>query len=1102
MARMKSLLATYTDNSSVIKEIHRYHSLEDILYHYGSVVNSKKRMEMKCVRKLLILLSVLFCFCIRNAYAETYLESIYENYYKILDEEKKPQGDKYITRGEFVALLVGQTDDELLCTFYDVYEAEWDYKYIAVAQNKGYALGDGENSFNSKGYLKVQDAVVFLSRVHNIDEKSFGSYDADEVFDVSSYAKNYVGYAVNENIYPKTDGGYLKGDDRISVKDALCLMNAYNELSQNGQSSVRFLNGYPKTDVSGSSKTINVTLKTDQPCVVYYEMVENEGNDFNYEISRDRVGTLLTSISVRNKEISVNLKAEPQKVYDIFLVLEGMDGKKSGVYSLRNISVLPFTIGNGTVKNPYQIHSAYQFEQIRRYPDKCFLLCIDIDYNKDWIPIGLMRNEKNFSGVFDGGGHYIRGLKIDVETDAGLFGQIDGATIKNLYVDAVVSGKKNTGIIAGISNKGKIINCHTSGSVVAKENIAGGIVGKNDGEIVECVSAVYSVESNSYAGGIAGTNFGGIENCISAVNIVNSGMYASSVAGINSGGIIINTVAASMEVNNDILIKTGRITTNKEGGKTINNYAYSDMLSGDDINIGENTQDGNEVSWEELKSKSFYENWLGWNFENVWTMKNSPSFILPTLKNIHKPELIAGITKYAPKKISNEEDLVNISRSLNSHYYLANDINLEYKNLKEKYWVPLGISDEYGNLHKSFSGTLDGCGHTIRNLKLSHINNVMQYGLFGVIYGGEVRNLKLENVSGNVRGTVGAIAGVNYGKIENCDANGKLDVYDRNGETVIGGICGINYTNIISTDSKISINADTESASIGGISGMNEGFIFDCSHDAKLNTVQGGKSSNVVVGGISGSNYSGYIYNCYANNDINSDSNTGYCGGIAGLMNSGEIYKCSSDGKIYFKSKRKNNSNAYLGGICGLISGGLVMNSFSDGDIEAISNEGYIGGISGFCENASIQNVYTTGNLKQNGNNEPLNSVYSGGIIGYCQDSYVLGSVSINKQISTNGKYGEICGYAMGGGIDSDFSCDEIELSGERGQESISGIRKTYSELKDKNFFFAPVYEGGLLGWDCVDYGGEVWKNSNNKSYPFPILNDVKNQNKFEYILN
>lgn len=1059
-------------------------------------------MEMKCVKKLMILLLVLFCFCIHNTYAITYLESLYESYYKILDEEKKPQGDKYITRGEFVALLVGQTDDELLCTFYDVYESEWDYKYIAMAQNKKFALGDGENSFNSKEYLKAQDAVVFLSRVYRIDELSFGNHNVDEVSDVSQYAKKYVGYAINENIYPKINGEYLKGNDKISVKDALYLMNSYNELSQNGFSSVRLLNGYPKTDLSGSSNTIKVILKTDQPCVVYYEMIENEGNSFNYEMSRDRIDTFLTSVSASNKEIFVNLKAEPKKSYDIFFVLEGMDGKKSGVYSLKNVSVLPFTIGKGTKNNPYQIHSAYQFEQVRKYPDKCFLLCTDIDYNKDWIPIGLIRNEKNFSGVFDGGGHYIKGLRIDVENDAGLFGQIDGATIKNLYVDAVVSGKKNTGIIAGVSNKGKIIDCHTSGEVLAKGNIAGGIVGKNDGEIVECVSAVYSVESNSYAGGIAGTNYGMIEDCISVVNVVNSGMYASSVAGINSGGIIMNSVAATTQINNDIFIGTGRITTNKENGETINNYAYSDMLSDEDINIGENTQDGSEVSWEELKSEKFYKDKLGWDFVYKWTLKNSPVFMMPTLKKVHKPELSPGMTIYAPKKISNEEELMNISKGLNAHYYLANDISLEYKKSKEKYWMPLGISDEYGNLHKSFSGTLDGCQNTIRNLKLSHIDNVMQYGLFGVIYGGEVRNLNIENVSGNVRGTVGAVAGVNYGKIENCSAKGKFDVYDRNGETVIGGICGINYTNIISTDCEVSINADTESASIGGISGMNEGFIFDCSHNAKLKTVQGGKSSNAVVGGISGSNYSGFVYNCYANNEINSDSNTGYCGGIVGLMNSGEIYKCSSDGMIYFESQRKNNSNAYLGGICGLISDGLIMNSFSDSDIEAISNEGYVGGISGFCENSSIQNVYATNKLKQKGDNEANENIYSGGISGYLQESYVLGSVSINEEISTNGKCGEICGYAIGGVIDNNFAYDKIELNGERGESSIDGNKKAYSELKNKNFFFLPVYEGGLLGWDCTDFDGEAWQSSDNKSYPFPVLNDVKNQNKFQYNIN
>lgn len=1032
------------------------------------------------MKKLVILVFVLFCLFTQNVFAKTYLETIYENYYQILDEEDKLQGESYITRGEFVALLMNSfnyTSDLYLCTFYDVYESSWDYKYIATAQNKEITFGGAGNEFNSNEYLKVEDAVVFLSRAYKLDKIPIGSYTLDKDLSVSDYAKDFVGYAISEGLYPN----YLKGNENISIKDALDLMNKYNELSKLGFGTVKFLKGYPQTEISGRSSSILLNLKTDKPCVVYYMMVENDGRNYDYVPPVESVNSFLTSISAPNTQISVNLPAEQKKKYDIFFVLKGEDGKKSGVYALEKVSVLPFTIGDGTKKNPYKIYSQYQFEQMRNYPDKCFELCTNIEYNGDWIPIGSMRNEKNFSGVFDGGGHSIKGINVNVLDYAGLFSELDGAIVKNLYVDATVNGNSYVGIIAGVSNNAVITDCHVSGTVNAKENIAGGIVGKNNGEINNCVSSVYSVTSNSYAGGVTGANYGIVKNCISAVERVSAGMYASSVAGANLSGIIENCVAVSMEINNDLTLQCGRITTNKENGITKNNYAYQDMIAGESIYIDENMQDGSDMSWEDVISKSFYVDKLNWDFNNKWTLENSPTYMLPHLKNVSKPVLTEGLTIYAPKKVSTQDDLVAIAKSLNSHYYLANDITLEYNNSDKDYWIPLGLSDEYGNLHNSFTGTFDGRGHAIKNLKLEHTSGVIQYGLFGILYGGTVRNLEVSNVLGTVRGTVGVIAGVNYGLIENCKTAGTLDVYDRNSESLIGGICAINYTNIISCDSKVKINADTESASLGGISGSNEGFIYDCTHDAQIKSIQGGKSSNVIVGGISGTNYSGFIYNCYAYNDINSNSNTGYLGGIVGLMNNGEIYKCSSGGKIYFEAEKKRRSYAYSGGICGLVSQGLIMNSFSQSEIVVNSDSGYVGGISGFLENASIQNVYSINKLKQIGNTE---NVFAGGISGYSDNSYILDSVSINPSIETNGKSADICAYINNGALENNYYYD--------GKENFNNI----------SFFFTPVFEGGKLGWSSLEYGGDVWMKSPNLNYPFPVLYGVENQENFYYDVN
>jgi hypothetical protein len=68
------------------------------------------------------------------------------------------------------------------------------------------------------------------------------------------------------------------------------------------------------------------------------------------------------------------------------------------------------------------------------------------------------------------------------------------------------------------------------------------------------------------------------------------------------------------------------------------------------------------------------------------------------------------------------EDLYNIRNNLSGSYVLMNDIDLSTFNGGD--WVPIGVDSE------SFSGTFDGQGHIIRNLKI--IDSQYQYnGLFG-----------------------------------------------------------------------------------------------------------------------------------------------------------------------------------------------------------------------------------------------------------------------------------------------------------------------------------------------------------------------------------
>lgn len=60
-----------------------------------------------------------------------------------------------------------------------------------------------------------------------------------------------------------------------------------------------------------------------------------------------------------------------------------------------------------------------------------------------------------------------------------------------------------------------------------------------------------------------------------------------------------------------------------------------------------------------------------------------------------------------------------------------------------KLWIPLGFSDE-----APFSGTFNGNGFTIKNISIDDQSGDYKYiGFFGLVKGGTVHNVALENVN-------------------------------------------------------------------------------------------------------------------------------------------------------------------------------------------------------------------------------------------------------------------------------------------------------------------------------------------------------------------
>lgn len=181
--------------------------------------------------------------------------------------------------------------------------------------------------------------------------------------------------------------------------------------------------------------------------------------------------------------------------------------------------------GKGIYQNPYLINS---------YDDLCKLrdLCNDgnnfanvfFEQTKNimmpdlnWEPIGF---ESEFSGIYNGNGHYINNLNADNEYTSGLFGRLSG-TVANLGIEGGRIVSENCGSIAGLicSEDALIINCYSKANLSG--TFVGGIAGyaKENGTLA-CVFDATSIEGE-YAGGAIGVGkFSKLYSCFSENSII------------------------------------------------------------------------------------------------------------------------------------------------------------------------------------------------------------------------------------------------------------------------------------------------------------------------------------------------------------------------------------------------------------------------------------------------------------------------------------------------------------------------------------------------------------------------------------------------------
>jgi hypothetical protein len=213
------------------------------------------------------------------------------------------------------------------------------------------------------------------------------------------------------------------------------------------------------------------------------------------------------------------------------------------------VTVTPYTAGDGSSGNPWQVNNAAQLAWINTNATSLaasYRQMTDIASLGTWTPIGSSGDP--FAGVYDGNGKQIGGMNLTPTGNyAGLFGYTNNATIKDLTVGGTINSSpySNVGGLAGTAVDTDIDNCHSSVTVTATSSV-GGLVG-NFGSLLRspvisnCSAQGAVFGSGGTVGGLAGASVG-----TASYLVLINGCSASGAIAANNG-----TVGGLLGTTND-----------------------------------------------------------------------------------------------------------------------------------------------------------------------------------------------------------------------------------------------------------------------------------------------------------------------------------------------------------------------------------------------------------------------------------------------------------------------------------------------------------------------------------------------------------------------
>lgn len=714
-----------------------------------------------------------------------------------------------------------------------------------------------------------------------------------------------------------------------------------------------------------------------------------------------------------------------------------------------------FAGGTGTAFEPYIIETKEHLNNVRNYPRSWFVLANDIEFNERdfsedgafynngsfWIPI-------NFNGIFDGRGHTITGLKINVKSNAGLFGNVENAKIENLgmidsdiYMDE--SESKYVGGIAGYIKNTAILKCYNTGNIFAKSS---------------------DKDNYVYVGGIAGNVYNSvIYDCYNTGSIItDERSYTNQRAGGIAGKVSISEIKSCYNIGNIVTSLNANETYVGIVGSHDTDSTIIDCYCWDKYNV-KNQSKETIVNLCTLDSMMIKETYNGFDFGSTWTMgdKTYPFPVLkitgiPEFKNEENTVEFAGGngTILNPYKISTKEHLNNIRNYPTACFEIIADIKFTESDFSKngafynggQGWEPIGSSAN------PFLGIIFGKNHSISGVKISMSVSGSKYiGLFGYIKNGLIKDLNVYDINITAKSSssssefyIGGISGYSVSTVfVNLGSSGRIQgtAVSSSSKIYSGGIAGYidSVSRITSCINTCNVTATCTSASsetrVGGICGQILGTVEKCSNKGEIvsktsyGTAYGGGIGGYLIGDILECNNFGKI-----NGETNASSTTSetmstYAGGVVGyLYENGNIVNSSNQGEVISKSTSSSSGTyAYGGGIVGYSMKASITSCYNTAVVKSISSASKntysrSGGITGYQIGGKVSKCYNTGDISASASS--VNTVYaqSGGISGLVNngkinDCYNTGDVSVYISTTTmlsNARSGGIAGYLTG----------------------------------------------------------------------------------------